>query len=109
MAIYSAQLTIPPRTPESSPAYVLITPLNGLLQYMEIIFPNGPAGVVGVRVLDEGRQIAPIPSGWIFGNDDKIPWHDGRRLQGPPYRVIFQGFSNAIDWPHTINLRLEIV
>ena len=108
MALYQTSLTIPPNTPEGAPAEVILKPGVGNIRSIEILFPDGCLGLVGVKIMDENNPIAPLPSGWLRDNNKTIAWAENRRLQGPPYRLVIHGISYAIDWPHTIEVRMEI-
>lgn len=104
--IYEQTLTVPPNTPEASPVEIVINPGVGRLMGVQIIFMEGCLGAVGIKLMDENRQFAPLPSGWLH---DTASWIENRKLQGPPYRVIVKGMSEALDWPHKVRIRLEIV
>jgi hypothetical protein len=108
MALYTLELTVPPNTPESAPVQAVLTPGVRFIRSVEIMFPNGCLGAVGVRLLEDGRQFAPLPFGWIRDNNRVIAWRETKQLGGPPYRITVQGISNASDWPHTISFRMEI-
>lgn len=103
--IYADTITIPPRTPENAPTEIVIKPGVGYIERVEVLFLEGSLGTVGIRLMDENRQFAPLPSGWIH---DSVTWIENRRLQGPPYRIVIQGKSNAADWPHSVRIRMEI-
>lgn len=105
---YQATLTVPKSTPENAPARVTVTPGAGFLGSVYVIFPAGVLGSVGVRMLEGGSQLAPMPSGWVFGNNEMLVWTINRRLQGPPYRIVLEGYSRALDWSHTITFRMEM-
>lgn len=108
MAIYVQDIVVPPSTPEYKPVEIFIRPGVGHIRRVSLLFPSGSLGLVGVRLLDEDRQFAPLPSGWISDNDKEVSWNENRYLQGPPYRIKVQGYSTALDWPHTITVKLEI-
>jgi hypothetical protein len=103
--IYEQTITVPPNTPEASPVEILIRPGLGRVLTCQILFLEGSLGAVGVRLMDENCQFAPRPSGWFF---DSASWVENRKLQGPPFRVTVQGYSTALDWSHSIRIRLEI-
>lgn len=104
--IYEQTLTVPPNTPEASPVEILMRPGVGKILTCQVLFPEGAMGAVGVRLMDENTQFAPRPSGWFY---DSASWYENRRLQGPPYRVTIQGISEALDWPHSVRIRMEII
>jgi hypothetical protein len=109
MALYSVDLTVPPNTPESAPVQAILNPGVGTIVSVEILFPNGCLGAVGIRIMEDNRQFAPLPFGWLFDNNRAISWKETKRLAGPPYRITVQGISNASDWPHTVSVRMEII
>lgn len=104
--IYSDTITIPPMTPENAPAEIVIRPGAGYLVNAQVIFLAGALGTIGIRLMDENRQFAPLPNGWL---KDSATWAENRKLQGPPYRIVIQGISTALDWPHSVRIRLEII
>lgn len=103
--IYEQTLIVPPNTPESSPVETVIRPGISRITSVHVVFLAGSLGAVGVRLMDENRQFAPLPSGWIR---DSAAWGENLKLQGPPYRVTIQGISTALDWPHSVRIRLEM-
>jgi hypothetical protein len=98
-------LIIPPNTLQSIPLSAVIKPTVGLLTGIEVYFRDGCLDAVGVRILDGGRQIAPFPSGWLRDNNRHITWSENRQLEGPPYVLVVEGYSLALDWPHTITFK----
>ncbi len=106
---YQVALEVPANTPEAAPVSMTLTPGAGFLSFIQAIFPPGALGAVGVKVFEAGSQIAPMPYGWAHGNAEVITWQINRRLQGPPYRLVFSGYSTALDWPHTITFRMELI
>lgn len=79
------------------------------IDYGEVLFPDGALGLTGIRILDNGKQIAPFPSGsWITGNNTTVGFIRGYVMEGPPYMLFIEGYNDADDWPHTPVVRLEI-
>ena len=109
MAYYEGVIVVPPNTPEHTPTEIVTRPLQGFIKNVSVLFPLGALGLVGIRISEDNRQFAPISGGWIKDNDKAVNFQVNRQMQGPPYRVVIHGYSNASDWPHTITVRLEIV
>ena len=103
--IVVADLTIPPNTPEYNPIQLVIKPTVGNLTGIEVYFRDGCLDAVGVRISDNSRQLAPMPSGWLRDNNNHIAWAENKRLEGPPYILIVEGYSIALDWEHTITFK----
>lgn len=108
MPMYVVPVTIPPNTPDHNPIRVTSNPIRGFITRMEIEFPDGCLNAVGIRVYDNGKQIAPLPTGWLTGNGRIIEWYENTRLEGPPWVIVIEGYNDAIDWPHTPVLRFEV-
>lgn len=108
MALYKMSLTVPATTPENRPAEIVLSPTAGYVRRVKVTWKKGALHTIGIRIMDEGRQFAPLPYGWMYGDNETTEWVENRRLQGPPYRVVIQGHSNALDWPHTAIIEMEI-
>ena len=107
MALYTAALTVPPNTSEGAPVQYVLHHGGRRLHYASILFPNGCFNVVGIKLMDDYSQFAPLPSGWIFGNDRVVAWSENIHLSDT-HRITIQGYSLAEDWPHTPIVYLEI-
>ncbi len=108
MRLYVFPITVPPNTPASTPIRALNSLGGRRIDYGEVWFQNGALGVVGIRFLDNGRQIAPLPEGWITGNDVTVAWIRGYEMEGPPYAFMTEVYSDAEDWPHLLTVRMEV-
>jgi hypothetical protein len=110
MSLYVVSLTVPPQTSINKPVSEVLIPLDNHITEISMMYPDGCLGTVGIRFLDYGAQFAPLPSGrWITGNDNILRWRERRRLSGSPHRLIIEGYSDALDYPHTIEIKMEIV
>lgn len=66
---------IPAGTLKTAPIEVATGWLPGELVGIEILIPDGPNGLAGVRILLAHAQAIPRTAGaWIVGNDEKIEW-----------------------------------
>lgn len=106
MAIQNS-FTIPANTPQSTPVEMQIIVAAGILRSISVYFPEGCRNAVGIRFLDFGRQFWPL-TGWIYGAGRMAVWSGRRKLEGPSYRLIVQGWSFARDWPHTVEIETEV-
>lgn len=105
---YIQTLTVPANTSQSSPVRLDIRPIAGKLIAIELEFPAGTLNTTGIRILERGKQVFPYPSGWKFGNDETVKARLNWRCEGPPYEILVEGYSIAIDWPHTVTIDLEV-
>lgn len=106
---YVEEFTIPAKQPEYNPSILVITPIVGFFVGGQVTFAAGALNVVRFRIMDENRQLYPYPHGWKAGNNATIAFEIKKRLQGPPYRIVIQGYSDAIDWPHKLIIDLEVI
>ncbi len=98
-------LIVPPNTPEHSPVIAEIKPTVGLLTGVEVYFRDGCLDAVGIRIKEGDRQFAPMPTGWLHDNNIHMYWDEKRHLEGPPYLLKIEGYSLALDFPHTITFK----
>lgn len=98
-------LIIPPNTPSRTPIREVIKPTVGFISEIEVYFRDGCLDAVGVRILDGDRQFAPMPSGWLKDNNNHVRWLENKHLEGAPYVITMEGYSDALDWEHTITFK----
>lgn len=103
MPLHIVNLTVPPNTPDYAPAQVTLNPGMSYITRIGVLFPNGCLGAVGVRLSLGGVQFAPV-TGWLHGNGEVVTWEENRSLGQDP-RVVCEGYNNAEDWPHTLEIR----
>lgn len=104
--MYSTEITIPPNTPVNAPAEVTLFLGREWLTRVIILFPLGCYNVVGIRLLEEGRQFEPVGGGWFYGDNRAIEFNSYRRMSDLK-RLTIQGYSLAEDWPHRIIVMVE--
>lgn len=103
MPLHILNLTVPPNTPQYAPVQAVLKPGTFHLSRVGVLFPNGCLGTVGVKISDGGIQFAPV-TGWLHGNGEVVTWEENRSL-GADARVICEAYSDAEDWPHTLEIR----
>ncbi|HEU5219175.1 MAG TPA: hypothetical protein VFU23_10980 [Gemmatimonadales bacterium] len=99
-------VTIPPGTPQSAPVTVPLPFDDGNVERIELRWPPGPAGLVGLRIRHSSQVVIPYSgTAWIVSNDEPIYWP----VEGYPatdkWDVI--GYNTGA-YPHTIQVRLLI-
>lgn len=103
MPLHVVTLTVPANTPQYTPARVELKPGAFDLTRIGILFPNGCLGAVGVRISLRGVQFAPV-TGWLYGNGEVVTWDENRSLGADPL-IVCEGYSDAEDWPHSLQIR----
>lgn len=101
--IRTAQVTIPANTAQAAPM-VTATPFpSRIVSWIEVIFPPGPRGNVGIALTMNGDAVIPLVAGtWLVADNDKTHWD----VAGYPDSGAWQLTAyNTGQYDHTIYLR----
>lgn len=101
-------ITVPNKTPSRAPYKIEVKPLVRVLYGIDILFPSGCLGAVGIRFLDWGSQFAPLGVGWFSDNDKLVTWRGFKYLSGPPYIIQVETYNHAVDYNHTLEVRFDV-
>lgn len=102
----SAALGNSPETPT-----VKIMPVRwGIVHKLELDFPNGAAGLVGVMIKRGGIQLWPTTEGeWFKGNDRLISFQVFKPFLQPPFQVEIYYYNEDSMYNHSMPIRLGIL
>ena len=108
--IYYGDTTIPKNTPISSPYEYVIDISKGTVKRIEIYFPWGCAGLVGVQIHRYTWQIFPNSrEKWITGND-KIWFEEPYEvIDTEPYTLTVKTYNLDDTFDHTPLIAIEII
>lgn len=107
---YADSLVVPANTGISSPVTKEIQIVRGVVQQVEIYFPNGCNDLVNVAVFKGLRQMWPTPPSVGFAdNNYHITFNESLALLEPPFVLLLTGWSNDTIYPHTIRFRFGIM
>ena len=105
---YTERLVIPVNTTEASPASVAIPIIPITVKRVEITFPSGCVGLVGVWFEYQDRQIWPNnPEARYRGNDQAIHFSPGLELLEPPFLLTVLGINEDDTFPHTVYIVVD--
>jgi hypothetical protein len=108
--LYVTSLTIPAQTPVASPASTTLVVTAGQITEVEILFPPGCKGLVGVRVKDFEHVIFPTnPDEWVISDDDTVDWNEDYLLAGAPWTLTLEGYNDDDTFSHTIYFRFAMM
>lgn len=96
-------VTIPAGTAIATPFRVVPAFADGELVRIEMRWPPGPSGLVGLRIGHSGQVIIPRQgAGWIITNDEVIGWD----VTGLPEasKWFVDGYNTDI-YSHTVQFR----
>lgn len=91
------------------PVRVQIPLVRGIVQPLEVVFPPGPAGLVGVRAYQGSHQLVPQrDTKWLIGDGITYPHHTPINLLSPPYVITLEGYNEDETYEHTIIFRFTV-
>ena len=106
---FAERLAIPASTIEASPASVTIPILPLTVKTVELTFPSGCAGLVGVWFEYQDRQIWPDNPGSRFrGNDQAIRFSPAVELQEPPFEIVVRAINEDDTYAHTVYAIIDV-
>lgn len=108
--IYTANITTKEDTAKTSLKKTTIRVTKGLVYKVELYFPAGSAGLMGVAVFDGLYQVWPSSVGEFFvGEDQLISFDDLYFKEAAPFE--FQCYTYNVDeeHPHFVSVRIGLV
>lgn len=101
------EVTLPAGTPKAAPLEVSTSFPDGELVGLELVFPDGCAGLVGVYLaVGHGQAIPTTAGAFIVGNDETIDYD----LTGQSNNGAWSVFGYNLDlYPHTIHARFLVL
>lgn len=96
-------VTIPAGTPIAAPVRITPTFDDGELERIEMRWPPGPSGLVGLRIGHSQQVIIPFDvNAWLITDDEPIGWN----VSGFPTAAkwFIDGYNTDVN-PHTIQFR----
>jgi len=108
--IYTANITTPKNTAKSAPKITRLQVTNGLVYRVEVFFPKGSSGLMGVVVTDGLYQCWPSNVGEYFiADNDTIGFDDLYIKEAAPFlfSVITYNLDETFD--HFVSVRIGLV
>jgi hypothetical protein len=101
--LYYLEVTTPAGTLQSDLLSTTWILEENYLEYVDILIPDGPSGLLGFRILWAQQQVIPWGNNsFLTPNNEKIhvPVNDGITISG----LVIESYNTDV-FPHTINLR----
>lgn len=96
-------ITIPAGTLKTAPASFALTWREGEPIFVEIRFPPGPSGLVGIQLLQSGAQVIPkAGNAFLVTDNEMVRWELESYPSPPAYTV--RGYNTG-KFDHTLQLR----
>ena len=107
--LYSFDVTIPAGTTEAGAVEVLAEMAPGVITQVEIIVPEGVAGLAFTRALHGAHPLWPAnPDASFTGDGWPIRWTEEWSLLTEPLALRLFGWSPDARFPHTITWRFAL-
>lgn len=83
---------------------------KGIIQPLEVIFPPGPSGLVGVRCKQGSHVLVPQrDTDWLVGDDITYPHYTPIDLMSEPFTLTVEGYNADTVYDHTIIFRFTLI
>lgn len=82
---------------------------RGIVKRVEVVFPRGCAGLVGVRIFRGPVQVIPLNApAWLDTDGETISINTEIDLSVNPYELEVRGYNLDDTYSHTIRFRFEL-
>jgi hypothetical protein len=82
---------------------------KGIITHVDVKFPAGCHGMVGVRLFQEALQLIPLSEDeWVTGDDESVPTDTYAELLEAPYKLKIKACSPNTDYDHTVTVRINV-
>ena len=107
--IYSMDITTAasPATTQVKPKVTELVITKGLIYRVDITFPQGSAGLLGLAVFDGSYQVWPSTLGqWFRGDGIAINFDDVYIKNSAPFKFLIHTYNDDDTYPHIVNVRI---
>ena len=106
---FEHDIKIPANTAEDSYLTETLRLSRGIIERVDLVFPSGCAGLVGVRLARNTFQVIPsnYPK-WIETDGESVAIYSNIDLSVNPYELEFQGYNKDDAFDHIIRVRVLI-
>jgi len=110
MTLFTYECKVPKNTPKTNPATFTLKLRRGCLYKIEIMFPPGCHGLVGVRFYYGDILLYPEnPKEWIIGSGETISWLTTFDIIHEPAVLILKAFNQDEMYDHTVYIRINVL
>lgn len=107
--VLQATIVTPSNTTAANPKKTLLEVMQGVIYKVEIVFPPGSSGLLGVRIFDSAIQLYPFtPGEWFRGDASRIEYVDVYRKAQPPFVFPIHTYNLDTDYEHECIVRIGI-
>lgn len=99
------RLTVPPNTTRQSPVETVMHIGARKIQALYFVFPPGCRGLVYIRAWSTYHSLT---NDWVRGDGEIIPFNVYQTIEDPG-EINIQAYNEAVDWEHTLEIRVEYI
>lgn len=108
--IYSKEISTELDTSKSDPLLTTIKVTNGLIYQLEVDFPPGSSGLMGVQIFDKSYQLYPsTPGEWFLGDNRLLKYPDLYLKASAPFEFTIKTYNEDTLFDHTVYIRIGMV
>jgi len=106
---YHYAVTIPAGTGKGDGFGRPLRLVPGQIEKVDISFPAGCVGLVGVRILRGHLQLWPLsPDEWIISDNFTVSFPETYKLDERPFELTFEGYNLDETYDHTIRIGITL-
>lgn len=107
--IYEMRLTLPKNTAREVPVITDIEIHPGIIRQVEVIFPAGCCGLVGVTLWLWERQLWPVnPDSFFSGDNAHLVCPEDLEIVDPPFVISARGWNDDDTFEHRPIIRIQV-
>jgi len=108
--LFEYPLTVPIDTEAAAPVTLEALLCAGTVTRVDVQFPAGCAGMVGVSIWRHDHQVWPVNlDESITGEDATVSWPESYDLDDEPFAFTLKGSSPGTAYPHVITCRFALL
>ncbi len=102
---YFKPCTVSKDTAVDDPLQFILPIAQGIIESIDIEFPAGCCGLVGIRVINEDWQLVPWNTDqWLSSDDGTFTLPLNYSVDQPPYRLVIYAYNLDDVYSHTIRI-----
>ena len=107
---YSFDITIPANTLQASPQKTILKLCYGIIHKVDIVFPSGCSGLVGISVNNATHQVWPTNRGQHFCSDgETISWREFLENTTEPFELNALAWNTDQTYEHRLTVRVGVL
>lgn len=108
--VYVATITTEKSTDITSPLHTSIKAFAGVIYQVEIMFPKGPSGLVGVKIWRANVALYPVDRDeWFIGDGETIRFEDIREMTVSESLIDVFTYNTDTIFDHLIQVRIGVL